>query len=312
MLVFFPVFKVLQKSRFSGTSGLPNLSIFWGHFYKYLARQKIPLGSFEAIFRISDHFQGRKSIHHHRGDSPFFLFAGLTLYGVYPFFRTYGCNLCGQLQRCQMSDIENSRKTAEKGAEWVSVEQPKNSRKNSRNTRKTADFTVFRVFRLFFRLCFGCFTESHSAPFSAVFRLFSMSDIWHLCSWPQRLQTYGVYPFPLFFPRKRVYTIAFLLCDLGVGRQTEKGGVPRWWCILFFPLILRAIFKGNSFFLFFSVASPPPKPSPHPSPRILDFHQETEEFWGPRKGGRGRIQERRERWGGEKKKEKRTRKSAQI
>ena len=36
-----------------------------------------------------------------------------------------------------MRDIENSRKTAEKGAEWVMVKQPKNSRKNSRNTRKT-------------------------------------------------------------------------------------------------------------------------------------------------------------------------------
>ena len=37
------------------------------------------------------------------------------------------------------------------------------------------------------------------------------------------------------FPRKRVYTIPFLLCDLRAGRQTEKRGVPRWWCILFFP-----------------------------------------------------------------------------
>ena len=32
----------------------------------------------------------------------------------------------------------------------------------------------------------------------------------------------------------KVYTIVVLLCDLGVGRQTEKRGVPRWWCILFF------------------------------------------------------------------------------
>ena len=37
------------------------------------------------------------------------------------------------------------------------------------------------------------------------------------------------------FPRKMVYTIVFLLCDPGVGRQTEKRGVPRWRCILFFP-----------------------------------------------------------------------------
>ena len=96
-------------------------------------------------------------------------------------------NLCGQLQRCQMPDIENSRKTAEKGAEWVTAKQPKNSRKNTRNTRKTAVLTVFRVFRVFFRLFFGCFAMTHSAPFSAVFRLFSMSGIWHLCSWPQSL-----------------------------------------------------------------------------------------------------------------------------
>ena len=94
------------------------------------------------------------------------------------------CALCGHLQRCQMPDIENSRKTAEKGAEWVTVKQPK----NSRNTRKTAVLTVFRVFRLFFWLFLGCFTVTHSAPFSAVFRLFSMLGIWHLCRWPQRAQ----------------------------------------------------------------------------------------------------------------------------
>ena len=39
-------------------------------------------------------------------------------------------------------------------------------------------------------------------------------------------------PLPCF-ARKMVYTIALLLlCDLRVGRQTEKGGVPRWWCML--------------------------------------------------------------------------------
>ena len=77
-----------------------------------------------------------------------------------PFF----CNLCGHLQRCQMPDIENSRKTAEKGAEWVKVKQPKNSRKNSRNTQKTV-FCCFSGVSAVFRLCyrdplgtlFGCF-----------------------------------------------------------------------------------------------------------------------------------------------------------
>ena len=60
---------------------------------------------------------------------------------------------------------------------------------NSRNIRKT---TVLTVFRLFVQLFFGCFTGTlpgtHSAPFSAVFRFFSMSGIWQLSSWPQRLQ----------------------------------------------------------------------------------------------------------------------------
>ena len=82
-----------------------------------------------------------------------------------------------------MPDIENSRKTAEKGAEWVTIKQPKNSRKNSRNTRKTAVLTAFRcfsgvsavfpaVFRLFYRdplgTLFGCFSAvfnvGHLAP----------------------------------------------------------------------------------------------------------------------------------------------------
>ena len=54
-----------------------------------------------------------------------------------------------------MPDIENSRRTAEKGAEWVAVKPPK---------KQT---TVFRVFRLFFRLfyrdplgtLFSCFSD---------------------------------------------------------------------------------------------------------------------------------------------------------
>ena len=48
-------------------------------------------------------------------------------------------------------------------------------------------------------------------------------------------RTYGVYPFSLVFAGKWYTPQLFLLCDLGVGRQTEKRGVPRWWCILFFP-----------------------------------------------------------------------------
>ena len=68
------------------------------------------------------------------------------------------CNLRGHLQRCQMPDIENSRKTAEKGAEWVTVKQPKNSRKNSRNTRKTAKKQSKQLFFGCFRCFSGCFS----------------------------------------------------------------------------------------------------------------------------------------------------------
>ena len=60
-------------------------------------------------------------------------------------------------------------KTAEKGAEGVTVKQPKNSRKNSRNTRKTVKTAVFRVFRVFFPAVFRLFYRDPSAPFSAVF-----------------------------------------------------------------------------------------------------------------------------------------------
>ena len=59
------------------------------------------------------------------------------------------------------------------------------TRKNNCFDRSSA---VFRVFLLFFRVFLGCFTVTHSAPFSAVFRLFSMSGIWHVCRCPRRLQ----------------------------------------------------------------------------------------------------------------------------
>ena len=63
------------------------------------------------------------------------------------------------------TDIE----TAEKGAEWVALKQPKNSRRITETPEKPPVLIVFRVFRLFFQLFFGCFTVTHSAPFSAVF-----------------------------------------------------------------------------------------------------------------------------------------------
>ena len=92
--------------------------------------------------------------------------------------KNYPCNLCDHLQRCQMPDIESGRKTAEKGAEWVPVKQPRNSRKNNQNTRKTAVLTVFRVFRLFFRLFFGFFLSGPIRhPLRLFFRPLSMSGI---------------------------------------------------------------------------------------------------------------------------------------
>ena len=71
-------------------------------------------GSLE-IFNLAWKFQSRRAI--------------LNFFKIWAL---WVCNLRGHLQRCQMPDIENSRKTAENGAEWVTVKQPKNSRKNSR------------------------------------------------------------------------------------------------------------------------------------------------------------------------------------
>ena len=77
--------------------------------------------------------------------------------------------------------LKTAGKTAENGAEWVTVKQPRNSRENTRNTRKTVKTAVFRVFRVFFRLFFGCFTVTHSAPFSAVFpAVFNVGHLAHL------------------------------------------------------------------------------------------------------------------------------------
>ena len=84
------------------------------------------------------------------------------------------CNLCGHLQRCQMRDIER-----------VPVKQPKKQPEKLRNTQKTVKTAVFSgVFQVFFRLFFGRLTGTPRD----LLRLFSMSGIWHLCRWPQRLQ----------------------------------------------------------------------------------------------------------------------------
>ena len=100
------------------------------------------------------------------------------------------CNLCGHLQRRQIPDIENSRKTAEKGAEWVTVKQPKKQLEKQPKHPKNSCFDCFSVvsavfpavFRLFYRdplgTLFGCF--------SAVF------NVGH--RWRQRLQKWLTHP----------------------------------------------------------------------------------------------------------------------
>ena len=75
---------------------------------------------------------------------------------------TEGCNLRGHLQRCEMPDIENSRrKNSRKGCRVGHAKAAeKQPEKQPRNTRKTVVLTAFRLF-------FGCF----SAVFPAVFQL---------------------------------------------------------------------------------------------------------------------------------------------
>ena len=83
---------------------------------------------------------------------------------------------------------KNSRQGCRVGHGKAAEKQLAKQPKHPKNRCFDCFSAVFRVFRLFFRLFFGCFTVTHSAPFSAVFRLFSMSGIWHLCRWPRRLQ----------------------------------------------------------------------------------------------------------------------------
>ena len=75
-----------------------------------------------------------------------------------------------------MLDIENSRKTAEKGAEWVTVKQPEEQPKHPKNSQNRCFLGVsavpLSVFRLSYRdplgTLFGCFSAvfnvEHLAP----------------------------------------------------------------------------------------------------------------------------------------------------
>ena len=64
------------------------------------------------------------------------------------------------------------------------------------------------------------------------FRVWGLYMVYTLLSGPM------VYTlFPLFSRENGIHHSFFLLCDLEIGRQTEKIGVRQWWCILFFPLL---------------------------------------------------------------------------
>ena len=83
------------------------------------------------------------------------------------------CNLCGHLQRCQMPDIANSQKTAEKvpsGSRQNSRERAGRTAETSENSQKNSAFSgvLPAVLRLFYRDPLG---TPLSGCFSAVFRL---------------------------------------------------------------------------------------------------------------------------------------------
>ena len=87
---------------------------------------------------------------------------------------------CGHSKRCRTPDVQNSRKIAEKGAEWVPgkvpAKQQRNSQKNSRNSQDSCFSAVSAVFpAAFWRFyqnplgtSFGCFPAvlnvGHLAP----------------------------------------------------------------------------------------------------------------------------------------------------
>ena len=104
------------------------------------------------------------------------------------------CNLRGHLQRCQMPDIENSRKgcrvghgkTAGKTARKT-AETPEKQPKSSQNSCFSGVLAVF--FRLFFPAVFRLFyRDPLGALFGCFSAVFNVSGIWHLCRWPRRLQ----------------------------------------------------------------------------------------------------------------------------
>ena len=81
-------------------------------------------------------------------------------------------------------------------------------------------------FRLFFSAVFtDTSARTRSAPFSAVFQLFSMSGIWHLCRWPQRLQvwTNGPESSSKVSPHPRDPPVLKILRRVNFGTGTKFG-----------------------------------------------------------------------------------------
>ena len=80
----------------------------------------------------------------------------------------YGCNLCGHLQRCQMPDIENSRKNSRKRCR-VGPGQgaDENSRKTAGTTAETVKTAFFGVF-----CSSGCFSAVCRDPLGTFFGCF--------------------------------------------------------------------------------------------------------------------------------------------
>ena len=118
--------------------------------------------------------------------------ATLTFWRCWPWGpQTYHqpCNLHSQLQKCQMPDIENSRTNSRKGCRVgcgkTAEKQPEKHPKRPKNSQNSCFSGVSGVFS-------GCFSAvlpwPTRHPFRLFCRLFSMSGIWHLCSWPRRLQ----------------------------------------------------------------------------------------------------------------------------
>ena len=87
----------------------------------------------------------------------------------------------GHLERCQMPDIENRRKTAERTTEWVPGKVPGKQPKNRRKRAETAGKQLFCLFWLLSGCFSAVFQHVTRNPlklfFSAVFRLCSMSGI---------------------------------------------------------------------------------------------------------------------------------------